>query len=551
MAYELQVRRGTAAAATAANPTLAQGEMGFETDTGKLKIGDGVTAWTGLAYFGGGGSGAVASVFARTGAVVAASGDYSVGEVTGAAPLVSPTFTGTPAAPTAAAGTSTTQLATTAFVGGAVTKAWQFPVGAPSGGDDTAAINATIAAAVTYAQAHNNYAEVIFSANAPYLVQTAPTQTNSGNAQITIPLIADTAQKVILVLKGAVEQSALYHWLQTTSQLAGAVLESNYAGGTSPTTGNEPCVLGGPNDNHGYGYAGPLYSNMHLVIDGLGIVVPNDPQVAGFDFRGIAEVSVVSASVLAKQSTGSPPAGAPSVPDSGSGLWAFGLAMPEVNNNAVCDIGNFAVEGMVSGLQAYEHLSANTIRAVNCFNGIAFLSNSGAPHACVIRYAMIENCVRIIAFGGTANNIFIDNLDLEVGVGITTSIINDPSNLGYGLVNVSTNGTGAQLNANILNSGSYAPNGAANLKILNSLLPKGPQTAPSIPATTVALPNPFWRDAMVPITAGSSTCVVKIGAATIGTLAAGQFANVLVPSGQSITLTYTGTAPTWGSWILS
>ena len=32
------------------------------------------------------------------------------------APLASPTFTGTPAAPTASAGTSTTQLATTAFV---------------------------------------------------------------------------------------------------------------------------------------------------------------------------------------------------------------------------------------------------------------------------------------------------------------------------------------------------------------------------------------------------------------------------------------------------
>jgi len=37
------------------------------------------------------------------------------------APLASPTLTGTPAAPTAAGGTSTTQIATTAFVGGEVT----------------------------------------------------------------------------------------------------------------------------------------------------------------------------------------------------------------------------------------------------------------------------------------------------------------------------------------------------------------------------------------------------------------------------------------------
>jgi len=43
---------------------------------------------------GGGGGGAVSSVFGRTGAVTAASGDYSVSQVTGAAPLASPTFTG-------------------------------------------------------------------------------------------------------------------------------------------------------------------------------------------------------------------------------------------------------------------------------------------------------------------------------------------------------------------------------------------------------------------------------------------------------------------------
>jgi hypothetical protein len=46
------------------------------------------------------GGGAVSSVFTRTGAVVAASGDYTVSQVTGAAPLASPTFTGTVTIPT-------------------------------------------------------------------------------------------------------------------------------------------------------------------------------------------------------------------------------------------------------------------------------------------------------------------------------------------------------------------------------------------------------------------------------------------------------------------
>lgn len=46
-----QTRRDTAANWTSANPTLSAGEPGYETDTGKLKIGDGSTAWTSLAYF--------------------------------------------------------------------------------------------------------------------------------------------------------------------------------------------------------------------------------------------------------------------------------------------------------------------------------------------------------------------------------------------------------------------------------------------------------------------------------------------------------------------
>ena len=68
----------------------------------------------------GSGSGAVTSVFGRTGAVTAAAGDYTVAQVTGAAALASPTFTGTLTAPTAAANTNTTQVATTAFAHGVV-----------------------------------------------------------------------------------------------------------------------------------------------------------------------------------------------------------------------------------------------------------------------------------------------------------------------------------------------------------------------------------------------------------------------------------------------
>ena len=50
MADVIQIRRDTASAWTSANPTLASGELGIETDTDKIKVGDASTAWTSLGY---------------------------------------------------------------------------------------------------------------------------------------------------------------------------------------------------------------------------------------------------------------------------------------------------------------------------------------------------------------------------------------------------------------------------------------------------------------------------------------------------------------------
>ena len=51
MATRMQQRRGTAAQWTSANPVLNAGEMGWESDTNKFKIGDGTNHWANLDYF--------------------------------------------------------------------------------------------------------------------------------------------------------------------------------------------------------------------------------------------------------------------------------------------------------------------------------------------------------------------------------------------------------------------------------------------------------------------------------------------------------------------
>lgn len=51
MAYEIRLRKGESGTWAARNPILSVGEPGYETDTGKCKIGDGSSYWLELPYF--------------------------------------------------------------------------------------------------------------------------------------------------------------------------------------------------------------------------------------------------------------------------------------------------------------------------------------------------------------------------------------------------------------------------------------------------------------------------------------------------------------------
>ena len=64
MSMRIQLRRGTSNQWITANPILAEGEMGFEIDTSKIKIGNGLKIWTQLDYFAG--SGAAIPIHAGT-----------------------------------------------------------------------------------------------------------------------------------------------------------------------------------------------------------------------------------------------------------------------------------------------------------------------------------------------------------------------------------------------------------------------------------------------------------------------------------------------------
>jgi hypothetical protein len=70
-------RRDTAANWTAANPTLLAGELGYESDTGYWKVGDGSTAWTSLAYI----PGSKLSAYPIVNADIAAAAEIAVSKL--------------------------------------------------------------------------------------------------------------------------------------------------------------------------------------------------------------------------------------------------------------------------------------------------------------------------------------------------------------------------------------------------------------------------------------------------------------------------------------
>lgn len=69
MSIRVQFRRGSELNWSNANPVLAQGEIGYNTENNRFKIGDGLRSWDNLPYVSSGGTGSVTTVTAGTGLI--------------------------------------------------------------------------------------------------------------------------------------------------------------------------------------------------------------------------------------------------------------------------------------------------------------------------------------------------------------------------------------------------------------------------------------------------------------------------------------------------
>jgi hypothetical protein len=401
--------------------------------------------------------------------------------------------------------------------------------------DDAVAIRNAIATEVTACQTAGTYYAELYFPPGIYQLTAALVQggATKGNSQIPLPVIDPAVgQKVTLVLRGVRDASAPPHWNQTVAQASGTVFRSTLTTGTNDGTFGAASVIGGPTSPQGYGMAGndATFSNMLIVIDGITLITPANPTLIGFDFNGLAEYNVKTAAALANQLPSG--AGAP------THNWAMGLRGSAVNNNDNCNIGLMTVEGFYYGYVLNEHTTFQRILAVYCIHGIYAIG--GAAHACITGlYASMEVCQASLTIDpGTLCQVYIASLDVEDG---TTPFnpswhISDSGNQGRGYIGFNRNPTGGT--TLILVGGAF-------LKIEYNRQQVGALggSNPSVPASTVAFQNTFWRTAAVNVTGGTVTVINVDGVAT--GLTSGT---VIVPAGRNITLTYS-VAPTW-NWVL-
>lgn len=191
-------------------------------------------------------SAGVSTFNSRSGAVVPTSGDYTAAQVTGAAPLASPTLTGTPAAPTASVSTNTTQIATTAFVVGQV-------------GTATPLINGTAAVGTSLLYARQDHVHPTDTTRAALASPTftgtpaAPTaavQTNTTQVATTAYVLANTTvqAQIPATLSGNVTLTTADGGLKNYTTGASNRMITLPAHGSTPTT-NAPVFMVGIKNN--------------------------------------------------------------------------------------------------------------------------------------------------------------------------------------------------------------------------------------------------------------------------------------------------------------
>jgi hypothetical protein len=447
----------------------------------------------------------------------------------------------------------------------------QYPAAGNGSTDDTAAFTSAVAAAVTYAAANGGVGLVDVEPPGAYyaikgaLVNSGTSGSAKGNAQIPIPVNAAGGNKVKLVIRGLGGGGQMWPmWTQTATPWGGVPLVSNGVFANSTAQGNslnsygDAVVIGGPNPVNGYGTSAALYNNVTVVLESLSVVTAIDsvsaPAGLGYgalDLSGTSQAQLIDFACGANTtydncwSSHSNP---------GGGNLSKGIIMPTPGNNDLNVLRNVSVYGGYNyGILLTEHCVADALRVLYCWAGLCpvgtFNGSGGANHQIKVLQASLEGTsVQIYTFGQGSDGVTYFDVDALDWEGTTFAFYDNSSGTGtaslYGTVRIAGY---TPSGVDVLGSGYTGPSQFPALKLLFGSTTLGWQTPPSVPLTNTALINPFWHDADVFITSGGGavTSIKVNGVATGLTLSTSGEVMIPVGAGETITLTYASTAPTW------
>lgn len=297
------------------------------------------------------------------------------------------------------------------------------------GTDDTAAFQAAINAAVTYAQANTGVATVFVPPSAGFYCIGGGLVTGGstlGNAQLTLPVIATTGKKIALTIEGGTNGSAVQHWLQTVPQYSGAIVSFGVFASTGAQTasinsGGNPCVIGGPAQPGGYGVAPGIYSNMLITLRDLSILTTHSSfglTYTAFDFSGVANATLEN---IGYGTTGSVAGNDYASPGSFATGLAIGGLMPANGNNDHCYVRNVTCHGGYTyAFFATEHTVVDRMVLLYCWSAFCavglYNGSVGATHAIYASQLSIEACnnnLYIIGVGSGGIGPFIDIVQMD------------------------------------------------------------------------------------------------------------------------------------------
>lgn len=403
--------------------------------------------------------------------------------------------------------------------------------------DDTVAIQACIDAAVAAAPQHNYSVEVRLSAK-EYAIAGPVGWREQSYGQIHIPQVSasENEPKVTLRITGPVPAQPLLYWDQEQPASAGAVLKSTLA--ADPAEGGG-AVLAGMFTTNGVAVPDDIttFSHMFIVCEDFQVQMPHNLKLGGICLKRIAQAKVDGVAVHSDRYRNS----SPSISAGITQVDNFGLWMPEQGNNAWNEIGTFSAMGLYTGVIAQEHITAHSLAFVYGQVGLKIEGNGTGQlwpdgtqkqlvHASWIGM-LLNEAVNYWIWNTSAPMQLVVNEFGGEGVTRFDAHVHDPNNML----------TGTARFHDIYNQNPVV-NGGGRFQIINDNRSRGPVTAPAVPATNLALKNPFWRDATIYLSGGTVTDVrvdgQSVGARTM----------VRIPSGSTVTLNHSS-APTW-SWVL-